>query len=212
MAGVRGEREFSEQVRAKLALLDRDHDGKLSKDEVLSACAALGLTPRAAEHYFDALDTNQNGNLEAAEVHKSSVTSFLIFNFVISPLFIFIVCGILAGLLAAVEGWTYKQAFYFVACDVTGTGPFWSPPAAHELSMLGEIMEIIVSILAGDVSWAVALSDWSFDSCPLPCTNYAVITIIPTFHAVLYSCLELCPPSDAGRGGGGSQLHHEPQR
>ena len=45
--------------------------------------------------------------------------------------------------------YTPTPGFYFVACDVTGTGPFFLPSDEHEMTVLGEIIEIVISIVAG---------------------------------------------------------------
>jgi hypothetical protein len=85
--------------------------------------------------------------------HTSQTLSFLVFNFMIAPLCLFIICIILGGILAAVEGWSFLNGFYFIANDVTGTGPFFSDPG--EISVFGEIMEIIISVIAVTCAGAV---------------------------------------------------------
>jgi hypothetical protein len=79
-------------------------------------------------------------------VYKSSIGSFLAFNFIVAPICLFTICIALGGLLALVEGWRLVDGFYFIACDVCGTISFFTPTRA--LTTFGEIMEIVISIIA----------------------------------------------------------------
>jgi len=67
------------------------------------------------------LDKDANGQITKHELpRKSSIKAFLLFNFVAAPIMLFIVCIVLGALLAAIEGWSFLDGFYFVGCDISG--------------------------------------------------------------------------------------------
>ena len=140
----------------KFSSLDANNDGTLDPSEAIAAIVkGLGMSEIQARRVFDSLDLNKDGRISRSEARKSTVFSFIVFNFLVAPSMVFIVCMVLGFVLALAEGWEPLQGFYFVACNVTGAGPFWSPKDNTDLSVFGEVMEIIISIVSTTLSGAI---------------------------------------------------------
>lgn len=105
--------------------------------------APIILTPRAARR------NAENGKGEANAGGKGALHSFFVFNFFIAPSMILGICVALGALLALCEGWSFKNGFYFVAGTVTGVSSAkTSSSTGSELSLFGEVAEVIICILA----------------------------------------------------------------
>ena len=105
----------------------------------------MGLREDLTADLFRELDRDKDGFLSSAELRKSSLASFLLFNIILAPGYLLLTCLCLGAILADIEGWTILQGFYYVACNVTGIGPFFVPEA---LSDFGEAVVVATSIIA----------------------------------------------------------------
>lgn len=84
--------------------------------------------------------------------HRSSLQAFLWFNFVLSPALILLICILLGAILAAVEGWSFANGFFYVAGTVAGVA---QSTEVTEMTLFGEVAEIVISILALTITGAV---------------------------------------------------------
>ena len=75
------------------------------------------------------------------------ISSFLIFNFLVAPVLVLLICVVLGALLAACEGWPFKDGYYLVAGSISGAAGFTNG-SEDELTIIGEILEILISITA----------------------------------------------------------------
>lgn len=132
---------------------------------------------------------------EESSRNRSSLHAFLWFNFLISPFLIVVVCLTLGGLLALVEGWGFADGFYYVAGTVAGISQ--SSEVDEEMSLFGEIMEIIISILALTMTGAIvglaaimslstALPDFLDVKDSLTNASLTLLVFIPAF--ILFFC------------------------
>jgi len=81
----------------------------------------LGFSETQVDALLNDLDQDGNGYLDRLELpRKSSVSAFLLFNFLAAPIMLFTVFIALGALLAVIEGWTFLDGFYFVGCNVSG--------------------------------------------------------------------------------------------
>ena len=113
--------------------------------------------------------------------NSSSLHAFLLFNFLLAPILVLIICVILGGLLSVCEGWPFKDGFYFVSGSVSGANGF-TKNSEEELTIVGEILEILISITALTLTGGVVgLASIMSLSSMLP----EVLNVNNTTHAAL---------------------------
>ena len=91
--------------------------------------------------------TTEGESAPNSRCRRVSIASFLIFNFLIAPVLILLICVVLGALLAVCEGWPFKDGYYFVAGSISGAAGF-TKGSHDDLTIIGEILEILISITA----------------------------------------------------------------
>lgn len=147
---------------------------------------------------------------EVKDLPKAKLGAFLVFNIIIAPCSLLLLCLLLGALLAGTEGWSLLNGFLYVACAVTGTGPFFKAPVKE--SLFREICEIVISVIALTVSGGIMGISCMFsivndlpaklgiendDSVSLLRSTFCVLIAIPAFviafgalFAFVFSLLE----------------------
>lgn len=90
-------------VARLFARLDADHDGTITFEEIVRCCAEVAEGHRHTTQFLSAL-----GKLALLVL-------------VVVPVVVGLVSAAFAGVLAAVEGWTYETCFWLVLADLTHT-------------------------------------------------------------------------------------------
>ena len=104
---------------------------------------------------------------ENAHHRRSNLHAFLCFNFILAPVLVLFICVVMGAILALCEGLPFEEGFYFVASSVSGARGIYDSEENNELTVMGEILEIFISVialtLAGGVVGLAAIMSLSVD-------------------------------------------------
>jgi len=120
--------EMDMKAQQMFDIIDVNHDGILTKDEVVDAHKLLNLTPEAAADLFDKLDVSNDGKIERKEKLKPSFFNTVPGKCVWLVFKMYVVIFIGAAFMkwdgdeSAAQALTWVDAMYFATTTVMSVG------------------------------------------------------------------------------------------